>query len=320
MFVDLVLIPATTYVRMVSLPFPSVAVIAREIVHLNLASLDQLALYLPIMAVLLGIVAAYRSVTRVADRSLTSQQLWTLLQLTVFCLLFFFKGWVRASSIHMALSIIPSMVIMTVWQAELRSVTAQISFGVGIGCLLFISLPPMQITLVRSAENLVWALGGRDLSNGLFGRARSENGSCFPPTGLERIRCFVISPEQPPAIRYIQEHTTENEPIFVGLSRHDKIYMVNMLFYFVSERPSATKWTKFVPGVQTTIEVQSEIIRELRKSLPQYVVLSSKWDSHEEPNESADSSGVTILDQYIRSNYRPVASFGPLTILQYQAN
>jgi transposase len=53
-----------------------------------------------------------------------------------------------------------------------------------------------------------------------------QNGSCFPPAALERIRCFVISPEQVPAIRYIQEHTTENEPIFVGLSRHDKVVLL----------------------------------------------------------------------------------------------
>jgi hypothetical protein len=315
MLVDLVLIPARTYVRMASLPFPSVVVIAHDVTHLKLGSLDQLAVYLPIVAVLLGAMAALtfardqRSATRFTDGALTSQRLWILVQLSVFSLLFFFKGWVRVSLIHMALSIVPSLVIMTVWQVELRSRAAKLLFGVGTACLLFVSLPPMQSARARFVENLA-------SSYSVFALARSENGSCFPPTGLERIRCFYISREEPAAIRYIQEHTAENEAIFVGLNRHDKIFINNVLFYFVSKRPSVTKWDMFAPGVQTTMEIQSEIIAELRTSRPRYVVLSSTWDNVEEPNESAHSSGVTVLDQFIRAHYRAAAAFGALTILE----
>jgi hypothetical protein len=333
MLVDLIVIPARTYVATRSLPFPSVVAIAHDVTHLKLGSLDRLAVYLPIVAVFLGAMAALtfardqRSATRFADRALTSQRLWILVQLSVFSLLFFSKGWVRVSLIHMALSIVSSLVIMTVWQVELRSRAAKILFGVGIACLLFVSLPPMQNARARFAENLAWAAadGGAPSNSvfalpqsehGVFALARSENGSCFPPEGLERIRCFYISREEPAAIRYIQEHTAENEAIFVGLNRHDKILANNVLFYFVSERPSVTKWDMFVPGVQTTIEIQSEIIAELRTSRPRYVVLSSKWDNVEEPNESARSSGVTVLDQFIRANYRAVAAFGALTILE----
>ena len=66
------------------------------------------------------------------------------------------------------------------------------------------------------------------------------------------------------------------------------------------------------------MEIQSEIIAELWASRPRYVVVSSKSDSVEEPNESARSSGVTVLDQYIRANYRAVAAFGSLTILEHR--
>ena len=320
--VDLVLIPARTYVRMVSLPFPSVVAIARETMQLKLQSLEQLAVYLPVGAVPLGIMGAlkfgknYRYETHVDHRALTSQRLWTLVQLTILSLLFFFKGWVRVSPIHMALSIVPSIVIMIVWQIEAGSGAAKILFRLGIAWLSFISLTPMQNVLIRFGENLVWAAGGRTLSNGVFGSARSENGSCFPPAGLERIRCLVISSDQPAAIRYIQEHTAENEGIFVGLNRHDKIFINNVLFYFVSKRPPVTKWHLFIPGLQTTLEIQSEIINELQMRRPRYVVLTSKWDSVKEPNESAHSSGVTVLDQYIRTNYRAVAEFGPISILE----
>jgi hypothetical protein len=323
---DLVLIPAGIYVRLRSLPFPSVVEAARDVMHRNLGSLGQLAVYLPVVAVPLGAIAVLalgrkqRSPMSMDDQALTSLRLWILVHLSVFCLLFFFKGWVRVSPIHMALAIVPAVVIMAVWQTELRSGAAKILFGVGITCLLFTSLPPMRNALARFAENLAWAADGRARPNSIFGLARSENGSCFPPAGLERIRCFYISRGQAAAIRYIQEHTAEDEPIFVGLNRHDKIFINDILFYFVSKRPSVTKWHQFDPGVQTTIEIQSEMVGELQTLRPRYVVLSSEWDDIEEPNESAHSSGVTLLDQFIRANYRAVASFGKTAILEFSGD
>jgi L-lactate utilization protein LutB len=91
-----------------------------------------------------------------------------------------------------------------------------------------------------------------------------------------------------------------------------------MCYYFVSKRSSVTKWHQFDPGVQTTREIQSEIVTELQANRARYVVLTSEWDDWMEPNESARSSGVRLLDQYIRANYRIVASFGTTSILQYQ--
>jgi len=102
------------------------------------------------------------------------------------------------------------------------------------------------------------------------------------------------------------------------LNRHDKIYVNNALFYFASKRPSVTKWQQFDPGVQTTRKIQSEMVGELQTRQPRYVVLSSEWDNVEVPSESAGSSGVTVLDEYIRTNYRAVAAFGPLTILEHR--
>jgi hypothetical protein len=40
------------------------------------------------------------------------------------------------------------------------------------------------------------------------------------------------------------------------------------------------------------------------------------WDDQREPNDSALSSGVTLLDDYIRQAYQPVATFGVNTVLR----
>jgi hypothetical protein len=44
--------------------------------------------------------------------------------------------------------------------------------------------------------------------------------------------------------------------------------------------------------------------------------LDSEWEGLREPNDSAKDSGVTVLDEYIRANYRRATAFGSFTILE----
>jgi hypothetical protein len=142
--------------------------------------------------------------------------------------------------------------------------------------------------------------------------------SCRLPDGLDRIGSFLLDQNQVDAITYIQQRTDENERIYVGVGRHDKVFIDNILFYFASKRLSSTKWHQFDPGIQTTKEVQSEIISEFRMHHPRYIVLSSEWDNMREPNESALSSGVTDLDDFLKENYRQVAFYGMIKIYELQ--
>jgi hypothetical protein len=322
MLADLVLIPARNYVRMRSLPFASVVELAREVIHLRHRwqgwEAPSPAVYLPVLAVSLGVLTTTvfgknpRTAGRAEDQALASQRLWVLVQLTVFSLLFFFKGWVRTQALQMALAIVPSLVVITVCQMQVRSRAAKILSATGIAYMLLISLAPVWHADARSERNLAWAADG----SGVVGPTQSDNGSCFPPPELQRLRCFYTTEQYLPVIRYIQQRTADNEAIFVGDDRHDKTVADNILFYFLFKRAPVTKWYHFDPGVQTTMEIQSAMVHELQTRRPRYVVLSSEWDNFEEPNESARSSGVTVLDEYIRTNYHAVAAFGPISILQ----
>ena len=82
----------------------------------------------------------------------------------------------------------------------------------------------------------------------------------------------------------------------------------------MSARP-VTYWHDLHPGVQTTAEVQAEMVGEFRARPLDHVVLNRRWDTRAEPNASARSSGVTLLDDYLRANFRPVYSSGRLTVL-----
>jgi hypothetical protein len=43
-------------------------------------------------------------------------------------------------------------------------------------------------------------------------------------------------------------------------------------------------------------------------------VIDSEFDLSREPNESSNSSGVMLLDDYIRDKYQPVETFGRMSI------
>jgi hypothetical protein len=112
------------------------------------------------------------------------------------------------------------------------------------------------------------------------------------------------------AIRAVQSMTRTGEPIFVGSDRHDRIFINDMMFYFLADRPSATRYHELHPGVATTADVQAAIVAELRRRNVSVVVLRSEVHPPEPANASSRSSGVVALDEFIRAEFRPGEAFG----------
>lgn len=139
----------------------------------------------------------------------------------------------------------------------------------------------------------------------------------LPPgcNGPARAWEYIIPTDQAAAIRFIQEHVPEDQKIFVGNGRHDKVSINDAMFYFLAERRSATMFDCMAPGQVTTAKVQNSIIKELIHNRVQYVVLVTKWDKNaDEPNKSAESTKVKLLDNFILSEYSPIMKRGGYTI------
>ncbi len=112
-----------------------------------------------------------------------------------------------------------------------------------------------------------------------------------------------LAPAEQETVEYIRQHTAEEEAIFVGNRRHDLIVVNDLGFYFLAGRRSPSVYQELHPGVATTLPVQQEIVESLEAAQVEYVVLVEVWEPRE-PNRSAESSGVTHLDDYIRANYQ----------------
>jgi hypothetical protein len=300
-FFDIVYFPMDFYARTRSLPFPPLNT-------LRLSTVREFAVYLPIV---IWVVAAISLFWRDAPMQAaeTRDTRWAVGQLLVLAPALYVKGLVRVSPIHMAPSIILSVILLFV-TATPRDHAGRLARGsVAVAFILtaICTVVPLRGALSQLAENVRWVSGP--------GRR-----SCEAPPGLNRIRCFEIGAERTDAARYVQQLTKSDDYIFVGAGRHDKIFLNDIAFYFVAERLPATKWYQFDPGLQTSASIQSDIIAELKDKRPPVIVLETQWDSVMEPNDSALSSHVVLLDNFISQAYRVVKTFGSIRILKRIAN
>ncbi|HEU4656976.1 MAG TPA: hypothetical protein VFR97_05605 [Capillimicrobium sp.] len=109
----------------------------------------------------------------------------------------------------------------------------------------------------------------------------------------------------------IHELAPGGEPIFVAPPRFDKVTVGDPLLYVLAQRPNPTRYDVLQPGVVTTEAVQREIVDDLEAARPPVLV---RWlDPRaiaDEPNGSSESSGVTLLDDYLGRTYAQPERFG----------
>ena len=118
------------------------------------------------------------------------------------------------------------------------------------------------------------------------------------------------------AVNYIHNNTLGSEKIFVGNIRHDRTAINDVMFYFLSERDSATKYYDLHPGIVTESEMQKKVISDIERQGVRFIVL---WDIDVlEPNESSKSSGVFLLDDFIKHKFKLLRSFGKYSIYSRQ--
>jgi hypothetical protein len=131
------------------------------------------------------------------------------------------------------------------------------------------------------------------------------------PSTLERARGIRIQQALgwlTQLVAVMQEYN-DDEPAFVGSTRHDRVHTNLMMAYFLSGKPSATYYHDFLPGLTTLVPVQQRMIFDLESSEAKVAVL---WKSTlpDEPNASAAERGSKQLDTYLASHFR-VADDGP---------
>lgn len=298
---DILVYSPTYYPRMRSLPFPGPAEL--------LASPVEAAVYLPFAAAALGAATLVRG--RADDRPGEAGRSFLILLAAVTFLLSL-KGLVRIQSVHLLLAIVPATILLAFLVDRTEAQPRPVAAAMGVAALAALFAPALaaMALLVATIREPAQSLAGS--VRGLPERGTSGSVRAAAPPSLAPAR---LTPDLACAAAFLRAHVPAGEAILSATGRHDKLLLNNIAAYVDADRPPATRWHHFDPGLQTRADVQRLIIAELETRRTRWVLRDASWDEAAEPNDSAISSGVHLLDRYLADRYRPVARFGRLSVL-----
>lgn len=312
---DMIIYPSRYYHGGRNLPFPTI----------DLKGLENLEVYLPVAAIAISLYVAFaglfgvRGNDAVSLGSTSEQKKWHgfLLMFALLALVMYLKAFVRMSVYQLNLCIIPALLLIAVLFEHRLSFPRLLRISV----LGLVGLSVVSATWSALHEVRFLQIRHSSVPEYIYSSARgtmpeAETTWCKLKNSLTKGFCFFPEIDRVRTIEFIDNHTAPDQELYVGATRHDRIFANDNLIYFGSQRLPATKWSHFDPGLQNTYEIQTEMVHELEANAPPYIVLNSEFDQVREANDSANSTGVTLLDDYIRNKYRPVQTFGMMSVWQ----
>jgi hypothetical protein len=310
---DMVIYPSRYYHGGRNLPFPGI----------DLKGLENLEVYLPVAAIAISLYVAFaglfgaRNNHAVSSRSDSEEKKWHgfLLMFALLALVMYLKAYVRMSVYQLNLCIIPSLLLIAalfehrLLFPRLLRITVSGVAGLSVVAATWSALHQVRFLQLRHSS----------VPEAIYSSARgtipeAETTWCKLKNSLTNGFCFLPEIDRVRTIEFIDSHTAPDQTLYVGATKHDRIFANDNLVYFGSQRLPATKWSHFDPGLQNTYEIQTEMMHELAANAPPYIVLNAEFDLVREANDSSISTGVTLLDEYIRSKYRQVQTFGMMSI------
>jgi hypothetical protein len=309
LFHDVILFPSKYYHRGRNLPFPP----------LSLKGLENLGIYVPIAIAGISLYALVKRRFGAGGNVPSSvenipREEWHGFLITFGLLLgvMYLKGLVRVAVVQMYLAIIPSLLLIAVLFQHQSAFSRPVR--IAISWLMWLSLVPASWSALH--EIRLQYLKHSSLASFAQHAPAETTAWCKISNPLTVGYCFLPEDDRIHSIEFISSHTRPDQRLYVGVSHHDRIVANDNLIYFATQRLPATHWSHFDPDLQNRYDIQTQMIQELEQNAPTYIVLDSEFDLSREPNDSAKSSGVTLLDDYIHSKYQRGETFGTMSIWQ----
>jgi Dolichyl-phosphate-mannose-protein mannosyltransferase len=269
-----------------SLPYPIPFVVSdfsgQEISNFRKMILiwDSIIFYLPLA---IYIFSSYRLIKQRKDESATQV---ARLILTIFGIILYNQTSVRADIEHLLPTLIVSITLLSTY-IKLNNFNLVKKIIIATFVFSLVSVP--LIKHLKSIRDIMIRKEMHYFENSKFEGVILDFGQTHDYQLIEA---------------YLRDINPE-EKVFVGLTRHDQIYVNDIFLYFLIDREIPTKYTELHPGVASSEAVQREIIHELEDNSVNYIILY-EGEIVPEPNKSSQSSGVTLLDEYIKSNFDKV--------------
>lgn len=268
-------------------PLPALTGVSSKLSYATYIVNQWTPFYLPFVIFGLTIFTLSRKI------QIETHKYWAIILIMLLGLAFSVQAVRRADTIHFLPMHIPAVILLIFLLAQLY--TARLKLALALSLALTIL---MTFNYFISEPLKKWFGDG----------ATYPLMECF--SKLERAGCVSVDSDQERAAQFIQASVPSGEAIFVGNSRHDLIYINDIMFYFLADRASATQYHQLDRDFVPTLAIQQKIVESLAVNRVKYVVLVSRWENVMEPNVSGESSGVRLLDDFIRENYLEIKDFG----------
>lgn len=311
---DLVLFPATVFPSVRQLPFPVFPTFVDGLspgTFFRIA-VDTGSLYFPLAVDVFSVIMILR---RVRQQRLSTSPLngssveawWSIALLTLLSMALFLKGIVRPELVHMPQAFLPALVALFALVYQLRYGLRKAGYSV----LMAITIPFLAMIYAPPAEIAWQTLSRPEGGYNIYRNLITDEQRVQDITLAGRVN---LAKDQIATLRFIRQHVPPEQPIFSGNIRHDRIFINDVMFYFLAQRSSATKYHELHPGLATTAAIQENIIQDLARKDVRYIVLYSGGEYRNEPNMSSRSSGIKLLDNFILKNYQQVQLVGQYAV------
>lgn len=307
---DIFILQSRYYVRYRHLPFPG----------FHWRRPELLGVYLPVAVVCVALVLLVNSMrrTKSAEHDFDLQRYRGILfAFGLLAFVMFFKSVVRVGLAACYLAMLPAMIVTSMLLTRTKLLP-----GIIRACVVLIGIFTFVTSLLVSVRETRTLMRNHPVPARVLDVLRGRDDSAFEAAWcrldnpLTRGFCFISDEPRLRTAIYIESHTRPGQRILDGTVRHDRVFANDNLVYFASQRLPATYWNEYDAGVQSSYEVQAEMVHELEVGKTPYIVLDSELEGMNEPNDSSKSTGVTLLDEYIHGHYVPVQTFGEMAIWQ----
>jgi hypothetical protein len=264
---DVVLYPARYYQLGRGLPFPEV----------SLKFLENLEVYLPFAVIGIAVYAVVRFRLRArgenaSDRKNSSQELRLQGFLITFALLAFAmycKAFVRMDVGQMYLCILPLLLLTAVLFDHRRILPRPLQIAtIGLAALSVLTATWSSLHEERRLQVYHLSVPERMLSSLKGTSSQAEDAWCKSTNPITSGFCFLPEDYRLQTIEFLAGHTSPGQTIYVGLAKHDRVFAIDDLTYFATQRLPATKWSHFDPDLQSRYDIQTEIVHELEVHRP----------------------------------------------------
>lgn len=113
----------------------------------------------------------------------------------------------------------------------------------------------------------------------------------------------------------IRALTCQDEGIFVGDGLNRYTFVNPLVIYYWADRPAASLYTMFNPGVTNREDAQQRIVAELERADTRVIVLDMSMSDAFETSNDSRVPGSTSLDSYIESAFGRHQDIGALRIM-----